>query len=333
MLDVNDKTPLHYLINKVPRDYTSINFMLEYILDYMEHKAESRNSGYEIEKIHASLGSIFTTLIKKVNSRTLDRYLKSCYLSSFSLRSLPEFGQSQENYTFSKRPVVDLEVESKIHRKGQERVNFNSIMVPFNYNILSRDMIELMKTLAKTRNEQIFKAKVIEKILDYVWVQSKSARLMSFLFFSLLMTVFSIYIGFEKRILPLEVAIVCLATINLWIQIKFHSWKVYALSVYNVADLVSSLLIVSLISARMADINTDLVEMWLTSLTTLIGYLRWVSYLRYFKSTSKLYYSFKNIDSHRKSYRDYRFNPPRYVELYCHHILHFLWIYSDIFKV
>ena len=103
------------------------------------------------------------------------------------------------------------------------------------------------------------------------------------------MIFFSVYIALGTRILPLEIVIICLASLILGGEVlQMYTLKgKYLSSVFNFADVVNSILMIAFIAARIADNDNSLALEWISSLAILLGYLRWISYLRYFKTTSK----------------------------------------------
>lgn len=127
LLDYYQKTPLHYLASQSNLDYPSINFMLRYIVDYIEDTAN--HTSYETEQVLHSLGPLFKFILQKTNPQLKDRYLSLCYQASRSTVPLPQFGDPETRYVFSKTPVVDQSIQKEIYRTGEEQVKFKTIMV------------------------------------------------------------------------------------------------------------------------------------------------------------------------------------------------------------
>ena len=99
LLDCYNKTPLSYLITHTTLDYPSINFMLQYIVDYLQDKGA--RSHYEIEQIHLSLSPLFKLILNKAAPKIKNRYFSLCYFPALSLEPLPQFGELKTEYTFS----------------------------------------------------------------------------------------------------------------------------------------------------------------------------------------------------------------------------------------
>ena len=128
MLDYHSLTPLHYLLSSSNLNYRLINFMFEYIIDYLED--ESARSYGEIESIHRSLSSIFLKfIVTKANPKLKDRYLKLCYHTPSNSDSLPQFGNPTGRHVFARTPSVHSEIQEQIYTPGQERVYFNTTML------------------------------------------------------------------------------------------------------------------------------------------------------------------------------------------------------------
>ena len=262
--------------------------MFEYIIDYLED--ESARSHAEIECIHHSLSSIFLQfIVTKADPKLKDRYLKLCYHAPSNSDSLPQFGNLTRKYVFARTPSVHLEIQEQIYTPGQERVYFNTTMLHCDYDVVSDDMLDTALVLKSIRAEDVFRTPVIARIIDHLWEETRWAIISTSLFFSILMILFSVYIGLGMRILPLEIVIICLASLVLGgevLQMRILKDK-YLSSVFNFADVVNSILMIAFIAARIADNHDSLALEWISSLTILLGYLRWISYLRYFKTTSK----------------------------------------------
>ena len=301
LLDYKNKTPLHYLIASPNLDLHSINFMLDYIADYLEDK--QNHSYYEIEQIHSSLSPLFRFIVSRVSLKTKDRYLKLCCQPSAPFGGLPEFGKFETHHIFSKTPVVQPEVRKLIHRPGQDRVVFKSLLIHSDYDINSENMFYNVLVLSSLRAEDIFRTPIIAKMIDNLWESARFPIIMMSLFFSALMTLFSVYIGLGERILPIEIILVCFAVVALIGEgLQFYVLRRrYFSSVFNLIDALNSTLIIIYLAMRMVDNKNDLAQGWICSIVILIGYLRWILYLRFFKTTSNsytlalIYYSLGNL--------------------------------------
>ena len=296
MLDYHSLTPLHYLLSSSNLNYRLINFMFEYIIDYLED--ESARSYGEIESIHRSLSSIFLKfIVTKANPKLKDRYLNLCYHAPSNSDSLPQFGNPTGRHIFARTPSVHSEIQDQIYTPGQERVYFNTTMLYYDYNVISDDMLDIALVLKSIKAEDVFRTPVIARIIDHLWEKTRSAIISTSLFFSILMILFSVYIGLGMRILPLEIVIICLASLILGGEVlQMYTLKdKYLSSVFNFADVVNSILMIAFIAARIADNDDSLALEWISSLTILLGYLRWISYLRYFKTTSKHLLSISSV--------------------------------------
>ena len=287
LLDLENKTPLHYLSTQGTIDHPSINFMLNYMVDYLSDK--SYCNYYQSEQIHKSLSGLFHFIMRETNSKTKNRYLKICYTPSLSSTPLPQFGESETRSTFSTTTTIQPYVQKHIHKPGQDRVTFGNTMVRCDYDITSDDMFRTAVILSSTADEETFKTPFITRVVDNLWKEAQHTIVISGLFFSIWMLLFSVYLGLGERMLGLEVVLIllaCMAFAGEAIQFKALREK-YTSSIFNWADATISLLMIVYIAMRMADNTNSLAQNWISSLVILIGYLRWISFLRYFKATSK----------------------------------------------
>ena len=298
LVDIYNKTPLHYLIGREKPEYVHINAMLEYILEYLEDT--DNRSKLDIRNTMMSLTSIFSFIIKKTNPKLRERLLALCCQKPDSEFSLPKFGTSGIKYTFAKVPVVDRRVFSSIYEPGQDQLIFTTMLTYLDYDPSSDDMLALISTLKLISDEEIFKSPIIAKVIDHLFKTSKNVFRICIFFYSAFMIIFSVYIGLGKRNLGLEITIACLAALlTLGEGLQLYTLRsYYYYDAWNVADTLENTLTFIFIGLKFGSTNSHilklinnhngvLVQQWLASLIILIGYMRWVSYLRYFKSTSK----------------------------------------------
>ena len=289
MLDVYNNNPLHYLVVSPKLNYASINIMLEYIVGYLEDR-DSR-SYCEIEQIIQSLSLLFLFIITKVNPRIKERYLSQCIQPTVPHGQLPQFGEPKTACSFSKVPVLQPDDQKKIWKEGQDSVLFRTTMLYLDYDPVSDDMFNFVLALGTIRAEEVFRSPIIIKIIDHLWRSTKFSIVVSGLFFSTMMLLFSIYIGLGERTLALEITIITLASflmIGELIQIIVLRSRYFS-NIFNAADIINGSLMIAFLGGRIANGDNTLAQEWLSSIVILFGYLRWISYLRYFKTTSTLY--------------------------------------------
>ena len=307
MLDLFNNTPLHYLLLRKEIDYASINNTFEYIVDYLED-TEQRTKN-EVIAIIESLTPQFQFIITKINPKTRDRYLTLCCQPPISSTPLPRFGDLKTRKTFALQPEVDSQIQAELYRKGVDPVVFTSTLARLDYNPTSDDMFNLIKTLITIKSEEVFKSPIISKIIDHLWTQTKLVTVICGLSFSVLMLLFSIYIGFGKNIIALEAVITGLTVLFLITEMAqmYILRSSYFSDLWNFADVLQDFLMIVFMALRFSDdtnkgsanSNDDkvLAEEWISSLLILSGYLRWISYLRFFKPTSKLFASSSSAHS------------------------------------
>ena len=288
LLDRENKTPLHYLITHATIDHPSINFMLDYIVDYLSDKSACKH--YESEQIHKSLSGLLHFIMSEMSPKTKNRYLKLCLVPCLSNTLLPQFGENETRSAFTKITTIQPSVQKRIYKPGHDRITFNNTMVRCDYNIASDDMFGAAVILSSVTDEDTFKTPFVTKLVDHIWNEAQPAIIASAIYFSSLMILFSVYLGLGQRMLGFEIVLIILASGSLIGEtIQFTALQdKYTSSIFNWADTINGILMIVYIAMRMAN-NTDiLAQNWISSIVILIGYLRWISFLRYFKATSKL---------------------------------------------
>ena len=293
LIDRYGKTPLHYLLAHDNLDYSTANTLITYILDYLDD-CDKRNM-YEYQSIIRSLSDLFPFITTKATPRLSHRFLKLSYKKTpprFN-EALPSFGQDVKKHTFSSQPILQPEVEGKIYQPGQDLVNFKTNMLQLDYDATSSDMINTAKILADSDDEDLFKTPLIKNLLDHLWDETKPTMIAISLLFSALILLISVYIGLGERNLGLEITILVLAVVFIMlelIQVRFLGTR-YIQSVWNGFDLLFYLLLFAFIITRFVDNENILALEWMSSVIIIVGYVRWVSYLRLFASTSNLFLS------------------------------------------
>ena len=298
LLDSFNKTPLHYLLCRRQDDLTAVNTMVEYIVDYLE---DPQRSSEEIVNIMQILTPLFSFILIRINPKIRDRYLALCCQQPYSEDPLPRFGYSETRKAHNSTPRVDTRTKGIIHKQGVDPVIFTALLPYLDYTPTSNDMFGLIRTLCTIKNEEVFKSSVISKLIDHLWTETKFVTMSYALLYSVFMLLYSIYIGLGQNILGLEITITCLASVILiteLIQVCVLGPK-YLADLWNILDVIHGFLMIAFMVLRFIDDannkhipdnhNQLLTEQWISSLLVLGGYIRWISYLRYFKTTSSIF--------------------------------------------
>lgn len=285
LVDIYNKTPLHYIIEQYPKDFTSANILLEYILDYLDDKTRSF---FEYQTTIQSLTSLFDFIISNADTTLISRLLNLCFINTpkaFGIE-LPRFGEPLSKYIFSKTPTLMSNTE--ICTLGSDPISYFTNMFHLDYSPGSEDMFEKVLVLSDIDNEAVFEHPLIENFVDYLWKKTRYVRWSMGLLFSALMIMLSIYIGLNERLLALEIIIIIVASMFLGIellQMKALGRK-YVLIPWNWVDISHLSLVVAFIITRFANSDNYLAKAWMSTIIIIAGYLRWISYLRLFKTTS-----------------------------------------------
>ena len=292
LLDLSNKTPLHYLTTQQTLDHPCINFMIQYIVDYIQDK--DARSEYEVEQLHLSLSSLFKFIIDKANPKIKDQYLDLCCSPFTTSEPLPQFGQANSRNTFSTTLSVGSSVYKDLYKPGEEKISFSTTMVHQEYSVTSENMFQIVLILTSIENEDTFRTKMVVKLLDHIWENVQLVIITSGIYYSTVMVVFSVYIAMAERNVPLEAVIIVLSGILLAAECLqvYYLRRRYLSNIFNIVDLVTPILTITFIASRLSDNENFLAQEWISSIAIMLGYLRWVSYLRFFKSISKLFFIF-----------------------------------------
>ena len=280
--DVYGNTPLHYIFSHRGVDHTSARLIFRAMIEFLR-----TCSSVDYFVIMKSLTTILPNLIKisslELQSAFFEIAFKTCV--SHNQAPLPHFGEITHNNCFrSSGTFVSTEVLKAVYNKGQDAVEFKVNPFLMDYNITSNDMLNISLTLSEVQNQEMFEHPVIVNLIDHLWKETYRASLLIFLLFSCFMTLISVYIGLQQKIIGLEVINLILATLYLigeFQQMRLN-WRKYRHNLWNWADVLFSSLTIAFFLARLAGTEYTLAMQWIATLVIMIGYLRWVSYLRLF---------------------------------------------------
>jgi len=290
LLDRFGKTPLHYLIANRRVDYTSINCMFSYICDYLDQCYKS--SIYEFQNIMKSLTMLIPFILNKLEPRLKERFLTLSLATSpvpFN-QEPPPFGSANSTSCFYDLPVLDEKSKSQIWRDGETAVSCQTNFLQLDYNAHSQDMKVMVDLMIKQKSEDFFKTPLISKLIDHLWSQTLPALFMSFLAFSIYMSGLSVYICLSEGKLVYEVVLLALSGFFILSEVlqMYDLGKDYLKNFWNLLDITHLFLTVAFLITRIAKSEDDLARAWIATIVILLGYLRWVSFLRIFQQTRNL---------------------------------------------
>lgn len=288
LVDKDNKTPLHYLIEQHEKDFTSANTLLKYILDYLEDRSRSF---FEYQKTIESLTTQFDFIIANADPKLISRFLDLCYRNTPAAygSELPPFGEPINKYISSKTPTLVSKAE-KICTLGSDPIAYYTNMLHLDYSLGSEDMLKKVIFLTGIKHEVVFQHPLMHNFVQYLWNKTLYVRWFMGLLFSALMLMLSVYIGLNQRILPLEIFIMIVTWVflaNEFLQMKALGVK-YITIPWNWVDIIHLALIISYIITRFIDSDDYFGKAWMSTGIIIAGYLRWISYLRVFKTTRHL---------------------------------------------
>ncbi len=173
---------------------------------------------------------------------------------------------------------------------GPNRIQFySSILLP-NYRNLTESTIKLMFALLAINNQDYFKTKAVSTLIDYLWSKNRRYHYVLGFIYSVYLLLISVYIGLgDERNIPLETSIVVMAIVMFLYECsRFYSLKTsYFRNIKNPFDMVYFIFIIALIAVRYQNEQAILTRQWLYATAIIVGYIRWISFLRLFTITRK----------------------------------------------
>jgi len=292
LLDVFNRTPLHYLIAHQNLNFITVNIVFGYMCDYLED-CQLKNP-FEFQKIIESLSSLLPFILQKIENKSRQRFLLMVYVKSVVPHSdpAPLFGKNlSESAFFSDSPVLTQQTRDQIwNKQGTVQLEFRSNLLCLDYDILSQDMNEISDCLKTQKSEDFFKIPAITRLIDHLWKQAETPLMIFFAFYSAFIIALSVYLTFQDRSLAYEItllAVSALLTVNeQWQLVNLK--MAYLENVWNWFDLAHLLLTAAFLIARIADNENELARAWISTFIIVLGYLRWISLLKIFKPTRNL---------------------------------------------
>jgi len=283
LLDAFERTPFHYLTAHKDFNFLTASNLFRYICDYLED-CQLRDP-YEFQKVIRSLSPLLSTILQKIETKQRQRFLSiiDAKSSGPDKNPIPLFGNIlSESAVFCQTPVLTNEIRDQIwNSQGTTQVEFRSNYLYLDYNILSKDMKDLIHFLKMQTSQHIFKRHAIATLIDHLWLQVETPLRVFFMFYSIFIVSLSVYLTLEDRCLPYEIALLIISVIftgNEFLQI-FHLKKSYLESLWNWFDITHLLFTIAFLGTRLANNDYELARAWMSTVIVLFGYFRWISFL------------------------------------------------------
>ena len=294
------KTPLHYLLAQTQSksDLVLQNKIFTYMLDYLEENMTT--SPYNCKLAMDSLSPLLPIILSKLSPPLVVRFINLCDQETKAPYgvTLPEFGGNSElRFVISEGVVIHSDAQEKIYKEGGESIDFQSLMLKFNYNCTSEDMRDIVQVLSDTENEEIFNTAALSRLIVHLWKPTKKYYLVLGLLFSILMIAISIFFANKQNNVILVAVILVLTSIFIVLELMqlrsngirhFESFWNYVDAFFLIA--VPFKAVEGLLNADQNndDLTDGLQSSWMCVGILFVGYVRWVSYLQIFEPTSML---------------------------------------------
>ena len=291
LVDNYGKTPFHYILSHNGFEFSLVNAVAQFMADHLN---DINVTSHQRQKTLDSLTELFPFIIARLNQSLVNKFLSLFYSTSSEQDGFKAeiFGKAIPSYTHSEATTLGRETFSKLHKEGNEEISFKSIRLNWDYNPSSEDMLQCASTILSIENETYLRFPVISHLVNHLWKSTRPVLIGLAIFYSILMTLISVYIGIGERNLPLEIIILVqtgIAVIMEFLQVTVFKMK-YFMEIWNWVDLAQHFLVCAFIITRFVDDDNALTRGWLVASIVIVGYSRWLSYLRLFRASSKLTY-------------------------------------------
>jgi hypothetical protein len=287
LLDLYQKTPLHYLLIQRITDTVIMENLFTYIVDYLD--ADQQNL-IETEAILTSLSNLLPFILHYFKTDLVVRYLN---LANIAPRvphgeQFPRIGVSKNKVITSEGNV--LKDPKKIAKfDGKDLLEIRSVILAIDHRLGSNDSMNLLHILKNSSSEEIFETKAITKFIDHMWKLHRRWQAVIAFLYTVMVILLSIYIGRgEQGNLGLEISVNAISGVLLlleiiqWIKLK----KYYARNLFNLLDISITAYIMAVMIHLYGNNDTLEVRGWLFSACIFFSYARWLGFLRLFRRSS-----------------------------------------------
>ena len=288
--DLHNKTPLHYLFENENTDLSSLNFLLSRFDVILE------SSQIPLE-ILSSLSPIFKNILLLDSAQTVS-FLNLCIREPEAKADeiVDVYGEIKGSYhgrafCCSQTPYYHNQIREKlILSNPKQKIAINLIPFAWNYSLSSHDIRNLVRSLLKVKNPQIFETKIVTNLIEYLWKSSRNFFYIVGFLFSVYAVLVSVYTGLGDRNLGLEIAIFVFSIVFLlyeFFEAKAGGFHEYFLSIWNYLDALGGALVPATIIAVWCGKDEE-VRSWLFAFVLAYIYARWLSFFRMFSQTRRL---------------------------------------------
>lgn len=131
-------------------------------------------------------------------------------------------------------------------------------------------------------------------LVEYLWDSSRYFHYMLLVIFSAFMVLLSVYCAMHRttndRNVPMEIILFSgsgLLILYEILQLKFSGCSDYFNDVWNLSDIFGNLFIMSALIVIWVGNTSEGVRDWLFAISLFFGYLKWLSFFRVARSTSR----------------------------------------------
>lgn len=290
LLDLENKTPLHYLLESASPDHNRINMILSECESLIQNNPQ-------VSQILRNSKDLLFKLIKLDNPNVAKFFKCLTAPASIEVSSLvPSFGkilcsskkafEACNSLTPQQEDLVNMNriIETE---KGNSSIHLSYLRIPLNTDPLSCDMMNLMFMMVELNCDEIFQTKASKILSEYMWINSRAFVRVVSLIYVISLIHFSAYVGLRESNLAMEIVDFSFAVyLCLYEIIKFSVCPIsYTRDLWNFFNIFAASLRTIIYFLIWSHANNQ-VKSWLVSFALFFGYLKLISCLRLFKATS-----------------------------------------------
>lgn len=295
IVDYEKKTPLHYLreawisndsLEEKNISLYQINKIFHYILDFLEAHRSNHYTYFETMK---SLTTISMFILTYASPDLVSKFLRSSIYNQPHLHSI---GSTSQKIIQIDLPLLrDQDIDLIYKKEGTEWVKFKILGYSMDFDSLSEESLELIRSLKKITNQEYFKTKAISVMIDHFWNQNFSLIGFQAFLFTCLIVLISINFGLDHKEFGIQIIILILVTIFVLYEI-LQMWSMkssYFKDFWNYIDLSFYAMAITGIVAQLAELDDYIKLGWIYTSALFTGYGRWITYLRLFDLSSNIF--------------------------------------------
>jgi len=191
--DIYGRTPLHYLLNSDKIDFNNIKYILENFDAIFQNTTDTYALMSEITQDVTKLLYLTPTLIVNILNRGIGYPISKQETGEVTCFGMIQGGGDMKCAPY-KYPYFTPNIKEKlVDAEGNQLLTVRMVLLFMNYDICSRDLINLLNALESVETVEVFQTKAVSVLIDYAWDLSKSHLYILMTFYTIYMVLLSVY--------------------------------------------------------------------------------------------------------------------------------------------